>query len=154
MSPIKSLILRAPLTTPSQRHSPLPPFSGLKGILGENDIFAISPAIFPSKTKRVDYLDFLADAERKDFISPVKAIQERATASHALTQSSPPKPTESEEVANNSTKEVDVCYDQHKLNDSKTSIDLFNSSHYISCGNDGRTPTFCASRLPRRSCGC
>jgi hypothetical protein len=29
--------------------------------------------MFPRKTKRVDYLDILADAERTEFISPVKS---------------------------------------------------------------------------------
>ena len=41
-------------------------------MLGENDIFAISPGMFPRKTKALDYLDILADAERKEFISPIK----------------------------------------------------------------------------------
>lgn len=30
--------------------------------------------MFPRKTKRIDYLDILADAERKAFLSPVKQL--------------------------------------------------------------------------------
>jgi hypothetical protein len=68
-------------------------------MLGENDIFAISPAMFPSKTKRVDYLDFLADAERKDFISPIKTVQERTVPSELLSTTSSTESAEPEEVA-------------------------------------------------------
>src|SRR5579859_2369449 len=57
---------------PVQRRSPLPPLSAFKNMLVENDVFAISPAMFPKKLKRVDYLDIFADADRKDFMSPMK----------------------------------------------------------------------------------
>jgi hypothetical protein len=68
-------------------------------MLRENDIFAISPAMFPSKTKRVDYLDLLADADRKDFISPIKTVQECAMPSQLLSTTSLTEPTEPEDVA-------------------------------------------------------
>ena len=48
------------------------PLPLLKPFLDENDIFAISPGMFPRKTKQLDYLDILEDAERIDFTSPVK----------------------------------------------------------------------------------
>jgi hypothetical protein len=117
ISPIKSTTLRAPLTTPRQRHSPLPPFSGLKRTLGENDIFAISPAMFPSKTKRVDYLDFLADADRKDFISPIKTVQERAMPSQLLSTTSPTEPAEPEDVATCETAGVEMSDHQSDMED-------------------------------------
>jgi hypothetical protein len=70
-SPFKSISVNL-FTTPSHRQSPLTPFRNLKSILGENDIFAISPGMFPRKTKRLDYLDIFHDSERKDFMSPIK----------------------------------------------------------------------------------
>ena len=81
-------------------------------MLGENDIFAISPAMFPSKTKRVDYLDFLADAERKDFTSPIKTVQERARPMELLPSIAPAKPAESPDVATCEAKVVEMS-DNH-----------------------------------------
>ena len=71
-SPIKA-ILTPKLSTTNQRQSPFPPLSTIKSLLAENDVFAISPGMFPRKTKMVDYLDILADAERAEFMSPVKS---------------------------------------------------------------------------------
>jgi hypothetical protein len=71
-SPLKSHLALKPTATPVQRLSPIAPFPSIKSVLGENDVFAISPAMFPRKTKRVDYLDILADAERTEFLSPIK----------------------------------------------------------------------------------
>jgi hypothetical protein len=70
-SPLKSITLNAPLATPVQRLTP-GSLSVVKSLISENDVFAISPGMFPRKTKRIDYLDILADAERKAFLSPVK----------------------------------------------------------------------------------
>jgi hypothetical protein len=72
-SPVKTALTPKVAATPVQTQSPLPPFPTIKSLLGENDVFAISPGMFPRKTKRVDYLDILADAERTEFISPLKS---------------------------------------------------------------------------------
>jgi hypothetical protein len=69
LSPEKTVIMSNTKDTPIQRQSPL---STIKTLLGENDVFAISPGMFRRKTKRVDYLDIFADAERTEFVSPVK----------------------------------------------------------------------------------
>jgi len=66
-SPIK---LAPPVATPKPPPTQLVSTPFLNPI--ENDIFAISPGMFPRKTKPTDYLDVLADADRKEFISPVK----------------------------------------------------------------------------------
>jgi hypothetical protein len=72
-SPFKPISLHPSMTTPIHRKFSLSPLS-LKPMLGENDIFAISPGMFPRKAKTLDYLDILADAERKEFISPIKTM--------------------------------------------------------------------------------
>lgn len=72
-SPVKSLNL-APMTTPRIHRSPLIAPSSLRAIHWENNLFAISPGMFPRKTKRLDYLDVLADADRRDFMSPLKTV--------------------------------------------------------------------------------
>ena len=74
-SPFKFIGLHTSTATPIHRKSPITSLS-LTPMLGENDIFAISPGMFPRKTKAVDYLDILADAERKDFTSPIKTVSE------------------------------------------------------------------------------
>ena len=71
-SPLKALTPK-PSNTPSFAKSPLPSFPCLKPTLPENDIFAISPGMFPRRTKQMDFLDILEDAERKDFESPSKS---------------------------------------------------------------------------------
>jgi hypothetical protein len=38
--------------------------------------------MFPRKTQRIDYLDILADAERKEFVSPIKTIPESPLKQH------------------------------------------------------------------------
>jgi len=62
------------MTTPRIHRSPLIAPSSLRAIHWENNLFAISPGMFPQKTKRVDYLDVLADADRRDFMSPLKTV--------------------------------------------------------------------------------
>ena len=85
-------------------------------MLGENDIFAISPAMFPSKSKRVDYLDFLADAERKDFTSPIKTVQERLPPTALQPSTSLPKPAKSADGAKDKTV-VEMCDNQVDMED-------------------------------------
>jgi hypothetical protein len=38
--------------------------------------------MFPRKTQRIDYLDILADAERKEFVSPIKTIPKSPLKQH------------------------------------------------------------------------
>jgi hypothetical protein len=73
-SPLKSSRRLVPSVTPVQRFTPRQPRSAIKSLLAENNVFAISPGMFPRKTQRIDYLDILADAERKEFVSPIKTI--------------------------------------------------------------------------------
>lgn len=75
-SPIKSFSLHPSTGTPISRKSPIAYLSSLKPLLGENDIFAISPGMFPRKMKTLDYLDILADSERNAFTSPIKTVSE------------------------------------------------------------------------------
>ena len=110
ISPIKSINLRAPLRTLCQLHSPLPPSSGLNRMSFENDIFAISPSMFLGKTNRVDYLDILADADRKTFTSPIKAVQDHTTLVAYLALTYSPQPAESRDVAKSETA-VEQMYD-------------------------------------------
>jgi hypothetical protein len=72
VSPMKIAKPNVSAITPSQRLTPVSHFSTLKSVLSENDIFTISPSMFPRKTKQMDYLDIMANAERKDFVSPLK----------------------------------------------------------------------------------
>ena len=89
VSPLKATNLDLSIT-PIQRQSPLVPFPSLKLVLGENDIFAISPGMFPRKTKPLDFLDILEDSERKDFISPIKiASANMVKRSEAVTLETP-----------------------------------------------------------------
>lgn len=62
------------MTTPRVRQTSLFLPSSLKAIHWENNLFAISPGMFPRKAKRMDYLDVLADSDRKEFISPIKPV--------------------------------------------------------------------------------
>jgi hypothetical protein len=82
VSPIKSSSRLAPSSTPVQRFTPRQPRSAIKSLLAENDVFAISPGMFPRKTRRIDYLDILADAERKEFVSPIKTIPKSPLQQH------------------------------------------------------------------------
>lgn len=72
LSPVKSIRRATALETPRQRSTPLPRHSAIKAVLQENDIFAISPGMFPRSIKRTDYLDLFADTHRAPFQSPVK----------------------------------------------------------------------------------
>ncbi len=71
LSPVKPIRTAAPLETPHRRRTPLPRHSAVKAVLHENDVFAISPGMFPRSVKRTDYLDFFADSDRKAFQSPL-----------------------------------------------------------------------------------
>ena len=73
MSPMKPLNL-IPLTTPRVRHAPLIAPGSLKALYWENNLFAISPGMFTRKVKRTDYLDIFADADRNEFMSPVRML--------------------------------------------------------------------------------
>jgi hypothetical protein len=95
-SPLKATNLDLSIT-PIQQKSPLVPFPSLKPVLGENDIFAISPGMFPRKTKPLDFLDILEDSERKDFMSPIKiASANMVKRSQAVTLETPMNQQESQ----------------------------------------------------------
>lgn len=70
-SPLKTITPK-PSQNSSLAKSPSLSVTCSKPGLLENDIFAISPGMFPRKTRHMDFLDILEDAERKDFESPIK----------------------------------------------------------------------------------
>jgi hypothetical protein len=73
--------------------------------------------MFPSKTKRVDYLDLLADADRKGSISPIKTVQEPAMPSQLLSTTSPKEPAEPEDIATCETAAVEMSDNQSDMDD-------------------------------------
>jgi hypothetical protein len=87
-SPLKSISLNAPSATPVQRLTPRS-LSAIKSLNSENDVFAISPGMFPRKTKRIDYLDILADTERRAFLSPLKPLPKSPAAQSQVESESP-----------------------------------------------------------------
>ena len=72
LSPVKSIQKASALQTPAQRSAPMIRHSAVKAAFQENDIFAISPGMFPRSVRRMDYLDLFAETHRGAFQSPIK----------------------------------------------------------------------------------
>jgi hypothetical protein len=85
-SPIKSTNLAAS-ATPHIKRSPLFAPETLRAVTWENDLFAISPGMFPRKRKAVDYLDVFADTDRNEFLSPIRFVAQRVAETHPTPKS-------------------------------------------------------------------
>jgi hypothetical protein len=84
-SPLKPVFLRnSSATSPNKFFSPLRPSPNVNTLLAENDIFAISPGMFPRKTKPIDYLDILFSADRTEFMSPLKPKLNKERGDHSI----------------------------------------------------------------------
>jgi hypothetical protein len=120
VSPIKSLTT----TVLNQQRTPLPSIPSLKPTIIENDVFAISPGMFPRKTKPMDYLDILADANRSGFVSPIKdtinQVPQLAESSHEATTQ------EKKECALIQDPEIEEVVNVENVNESMDGTSYFN----------------------------